>query len=207
MTAMKPVATTIELRGLEPDNLLAFLALVGLLRALEEEKPEWKARVHWLGQPPVAMLGLASSVSADEVVTAADAGIRKLGSAYAFDRTDLNYKLDEFRALAMESRQDIQRARLVTALASDGVKRRNGQTVEPTPLCAMFGQGHQHFLSRLANIAKRDHPANAHDLAKALFEPWRYEDATDSFRWDPIEDRRYAHQFGDPSKTKNQIGT
>lgn len=207
MTASQPAATTIELRGLEPDNLLAFLALLGLLRALETEEPDWRARVNWQGQPRVAMLGLASPVSAGEVVTAADAGIRELGRAYAFDKTDLNYTANEFRALAMASRQDGQRSRLVAALASDAVKRRKSERVEPTPLCAMFGQGHQHFLSRLTGMAKRDHPANALDLARALFEPWRYEDATDSFRWDPIEDRRYAHQFGDPSKSKNQIGT
>jgi hypothetical protein len=41
----------------------------------------------------------------------------------------------------------------------------------------------------------------------ALFKQWRYEDDTDGLRWDPIEDRRYAHQFGDPSEAKNQIGT
>jgi hypothetical protein len=29
----------------------------------------------------------------------------------------------------------------------------------------------------------------------------------DSFRWDPIEDRRYAYQYGDPSDDSNKIGT
>jgi hypothetical protein len=71
----------------------------------------------------------------------------------------------------------------------------------------MFGQGHQHFLGRLARLAARDDPSNIADLSKALFKPWRYEDHTDGSRWDPIEDRRYAHQFGNPSDGKNQIGT
>jgi hypothetical protein len=30
-----------RLQGLEPDNMLAFLALLGLLRALEQARPNW----------------------------------------------------------------------------------------------------------------------------------------------------------------------
>jgi hypothetical protein len=33
--------------GLEPDNLLAFLALLGRLRALETARPQWGARGYW----------------------------------------------------------------------------------------------------------------------------------------------------------------
>ncbi|MDN5872214.1 MAG: hypothetical protein L0H73_16040 [Nitrococcus sp.] len=41
-------ATTIHrLDGLEPDNLLAFLALLGLLRAVELVRPEWQPRAYW----------------------------------------------------------------------------------------------------------------------------------------------------------------
>jgi len=95
----------------------------------------------------------------------------------------------------------------LSALASDGATRRDGKSVEPTALCAMFGRGHQHFLSRLKSMATRTRSANVHDLGRTLFEPWRYDDDTDSFRWDPMEDRRYAHQFGDPSESRNKIGT
>jgi hypothetical protein len=49
--------------------------------------------------------------------------------------------------------------------------------------------------------------ATVADLERALFHAWRYEDFTEGFRWDPMEDRRYAHQFGDPSESKNKIGT
>ena len=56
-------------------------------------------------------------------------------------------------------------------------------------------------------MASRNQPSNAIELSRALFEPWRYEDDTEGFRWDPIEDRRYAHQFGDPSENRNKIGS
>ena len=37
-----------RLDGLEPNNLLAFLALLGLLRALEEVEPAWSPKVAWM---------------------------------------------------------------------------------------------------------------------------------------------------------------
>ncbi len=199
--------TTHRLPGLEPDNLLAFLALLGLLRALNDARPEWRARVAWLGTPLVTVLDLTSPAKNEDVVSAADAGIRGLGRTYAFEKADVTYTRSEFRVLAEAGRNDRERAQVISALASDGAVKRDGETVEATPLCAMFGQGHQHFLSRLGAIATRDDPANGFDLSRALFEPWRYDDDTDGFRWDPIEDRRYAHQFGDPSEGKNKIGT
>jgi hypothetical protein len=201
------VTTTLKLKGLEADNLLAFLALLGLLRALDAVKPQWHARAAWLGTPIVAELQVDDNSDADEIVAAIENGIRSLAQVYIFDRADITYEPDEFRRLAEEVRNDRRRAELIAALASDGAVKRDGETVEVTPLCAMFGQGHQHFLTRLAGSATRDHPANLVDLSDALFKQWRYEDDTDGLRWDPIEDRRYAHQFGDPSEARNKIGT
>jgi hypothetical protein len=46
--------TRFRLDGLEPDNLLAFLALLGLLRALDTRRPDWHSRAGWdLNQPPL----------------------------------------------------------------------------------------------------------------------------------------------------------
>ena len=36
-----------RLAGFEPDNLLAFLALLGLLRSLESARPTWRPRAAW----------------------------------------------------------------------------------------------------------------------------------------------------------------
>lgn len=227
---------TYALKGLEADNLLAFLALLGLLRALDTARPEWEARGVWHGMPPQAELRLVSGVDRDETIVQIDAGLRMLGEAYVsdgplFDRPNLKYAPNEFRELALRARSERNRARLVAALASDGATRGGGQDeVEPTPLCTMSGQGHQCFLSRLGAMLTPPDPLQANEsggpkrrkprrsakakgssplekLAEVLFEPWRYEDRTDSFRWDPIEDRRYAYQFGNPSESANKIGT
>ena len=54
-----------RLDGLEPGNLLAFLALLGLLRALEEAAPAWLPKVAWsVDEPPVRpVLSLSAPVS------------------------------------------------------------------------------------------------------------------------------------------------
>jgi hypothetical protein len=199
--------TNHELKGIEPDNLLGFLALLGLLRALDVARPKWCARVSWCSVPLTAVLQTASENSAAEMVGGADEGIRTLGTTYDFDRNDITYTADDYRTIAADVRSDRERARLLAAIASDGATKRDSKDVEPTALCAMFGQGHQHFLARLKSVAQRDDPSNQCDLSRALFEPWCYEDDTEGFRWDPIEDRRYAHQFGDPKKPGNKIGT
>lgn len=201
------ITTSLELRGLEPDNLLAFLALLGTLRSLETARLDWHPRLSWQGEPPLALLHVSFSARPDEIVGAVDQGVRRLGRAYVFNKKNITFTAEEFRECAESMKGDGERARLLAALGSDGVLKRGDDVVEATPLCAMLGQGHQDFLSRLAALATRDDPQNTRDLSRALFERWLYEDDTESFRWDPIEDRRYALQFGDPSENRNKIGT
>ena len=64
-------AAVIDLPGLEADNLLAFLALLGLLRSLESSRPEWRPRVSWKGPPWIARLHLTQAADEAEVAKAA----------------------------------------------------------------------------------------------------------------------------------------
>ena len=88
--------------------------------------------------------------------------------------------------------------------------------IEATPLCLLFGQGHQHFLDRLATIPRTDAPpprgrgknavtlSAAETLHETLFEPLDFrQDPTPAFRWDPAEDVRYALRADDPSGQKS----
>ena len=51
---MRELGRSLRLEGLEPDNLLAFLALLGLLRALEASRPTWQPRAAWdVDNPPL----------------------------------------------------------------------------------------------------------------------------------------------------------
>ena len=202
------MATECELVGLEPDNLLAFLALLGLLRALETAQPEWRPRAEWRGSPPSAFLRVRNEVTYDQIVARADTGTKQIGRSYsaALDNKDnLKFTADEFRQLAEKNQANRSKSQIVCSLASDGAIRKNSKEVEPTAFCVMFGSGRQCFLDRLRSVPCE---GSKDDIRSALFEPWTYEDGTpNSFRWDPIEDRRYALQYGDPTEGKNKIGT
>jgi hypothetical protein len=66
--------TELPLPGLESDNLLAFLALLGLLRLLEVARPEWRPRIAWRGTPIVAVLACRSGELQDVDVASAALG-------------------------------------------------------------------------------------------------------------------------------------
>src|SRR5215471_14762505 len=98
-----------RLEGLEPDNLLAFLALLGLLRAIEAARLDWRPRVAWdVEQPPLRpVLVLAEAATCEEISEAAAEGANRLADLYEFPaedaeiatQKDLNYSAGYARAL------------------------------------------------------------------------------------------------------------
>jgi hypothetical protein len=224
---MSDSMTEHRLDGLEPDNLLAFLALLGLLRALEEARPAWRPRVRWsIDEPPLRpVLRLREPIDQDTICAAATEGLAEFAKAHAFDgKADLNHSVQEARSFLSSSRNsEMHLADLAAALASDAaVKVAQGKLqdqIEATPLCLLFGQGHQHFLERLAIVPNTPAPpprgrgkssqsiSAEQTIREALFASWTRQDPTPSFRWDPLEDVRYALMFGDPSYSGNKEGT
>lgn len=217
-----------RLDGLEPDNLLAFLALLGLLRALNQADVTPHPRISWtIDEPPLRpQLHLFQSLTIEALSERIVLGIDALAQNHDFGgRKDLKYDADDSRALlkdvAMNSLVLAQaRAALVAALMSDAaLKDGKDQVVDPTPLCLLFGQGHQHFLERLVQVPKLLKPPprgrgrsavqiSAQDcIAEALFHSWQRSDPTQSFRWDPNEDVRYAMMAGDPTDSAYKSGT
>jgi hypothetical protein len=217
-----------RLEGLEPDNLLAFLALLGLLRALEaadEDAPP--PRACWdLASPPLRpLLSLPVPVGRDALLERAASGIARLAAAHDFaGRQDLNFSADECTRMLGEAARDDSvdrrvRSSLLAALMSDAAIKDKDAIIEPTPLCLLFGQGHQHFLERLAGVPREPAPPprgrgrkavaiSAEEcLGEALFQPWHRSDPTPSFRWDPEEDVRYALMAGDPTDAAYKTGT
>ena len=200
-----------RLDGLEPDNLLAFMALLGLLRVLEESRPEWFPRVSWtVEEPPLRpRVQVREAVDEPGVVEAVAEGLDALVEKYDFgDLKNLKLSPEEARHHLQRAAEAVDRnpygSDLWAALVSDAAVRRDGKTAEPSPLCLMFGQGHQYFLERLASVPREKRPpdrgkgrgklaiSETESLREALFVPWRRPDATKSFRWDPHENVRYA---------------
>lgn len=217
-----------RLDGLEPDNLLAFLSLLGLLRTLEADdqqhadEEKLRARTAWdVDRPPLRpILVLARDVDREEVLERAAGGLEALAAAYDFEgRKKLDHSRAECRELLTHqaraaNRYTRQHVDLLAALMSDAaIKDGKEQSVDPTPLCLLFGGGQQYFLQRLTDVPRGSgsDTANGPDvecLREALFEPWRRDDPlTSSFRWDPKEDVRYALRAGDPTDSTYKAGT
>ena len=218
--------TTHRLEGLEPDNLLAFMALLGLLRTLEEARPKWHPRVSWtVDEPPLRpALRVPQGVGLDAIVQAAAEGLDLLAQCHEFDgRVDLTLPPEDaatkLRETTKSADQDRYIADLWAALVSDVAISRDGKKVEPTALCLMFGQGHQHFLERLKSVPQQKTPpergkgrskitvSETDCLHEALFASWKRPDATHSFRWDPHEDVRYALRAHNPTDSKTKETT
>ena len=213
-----------RLDGLHPDNLLAFMALLGLLRCLEEAEPSWLPRVAWtVDAPPVRpLLCLARAAARDEIVAAAAAGLNRLAERHDFAPLK-NLRLPQEAAaekLRAAAEGDRYTASLWAALVSDAAVRERNKTTEaePTPFCLMFGQGHQYFLERLSAVPRQRMPdrgprrsplyvSEAECLSDALFSTWARPDANPSFRWDPHEDVRYAHRATDPTDQRTKVRT
>jgi hypothetical protein len=226
-----------RLVGLEPDNLLAFLALLGLIRTLEctdlrsEPNLRFHPRAYWdLDTSPLRpVLCVARSVTREEITAASSDGLLLLVSAISVgNRKDLNYPRSEVRvmleqaadAATLSNRDTVD---LLACLMSDAAvkpdKKSTDSAIDPTPLCLLFGQGHQHFLERLDKVPADPAPpprgrnraaivlTAAECIAEALFEPWHRNDPTWSFRWDPEEDVRYALMAGNPTDPTYKGGT
>ena len=216
---------THRLDGLEPDNLLAFLALLGLLRALEEARPDWFARVAWTIEdiPLRPVLRVPESVDKSAVTAAIAEGLGVLAQHHEFGgRKDLKLSPEEARSLQRASASADRHeyaAEFWAALVSDAAETRDGSEAEPTPLCLMFGQGHQHFLARLASVLQQAAPpdrgkgrnkiriSEEECLRETLFARWDRLDSTMSFRWDHREDVRYALRAHNPTDRRTKETT
>jgi len=202
----------LRMPGIEVDNLLAQLASWGLLRALEKARPAWLPRLSWEGPPWCALLHVAEAVSEAEVARAASEGILAIASRFDVrSHRNVSFDQDTYLQYLDQVRNDEEALQLAAAMTAEHPRRPDG-SLRPSPFVLMFGQGHQHFLDRLVQVPVGDLPRRLQKrrpvpdlndpikITEALFAPWRRQDETDAFRWDPREDQRYALRFDDPSE-------
>lgn len=195
-----------DLRGIEVDNLLGVLALLGTLRALERARADWRPRVSWSGPPWVARLHVAAHTNEHEVSSFVCQGLTSLAEELDVDgRANVDFEPAELRTYLRRIRIAPGAAGVASAIAAEHPRKRDGG-LYAGPLVMMFGQGHQNFLERLVAVATGNLKGFARKelnapakILDALVRRWRRGDPTPSFRWDPEEDQRYALRFGDPS--------
>ncbi len=190
----------VEMRGFDGHNLLAFLALLGLLTALGRSRPEWNPRASWAGVTP--HLHISTEANQEQIVREVLKGISEIGGLMKFSPLK-NLKLthEEFSKL-----QERISPEIMVALGSDGAADDTGKVLYP-PLCTMLGSGKQNFLERLENATCVDYDEgdkNIEKIKNVLFEKWEYKDKESkiTFRWDPKEYRPHAYRAKNPSIEK-----
>lgn len=210
-----------RLDGLEPDNLLAFLALLGLLRALEMTRPEWRPRAYWEVEkaPLRPVLTTREPTTAENISEAAVEGLlifRKALWPFSWPRT----KQGSAKKTALFSDQCRQRAvsrRCVSMLAACGpngekrpiwelrcdliavsggsrADRKKGDVYDVSPMKLPSGQ--MTFIGAQFDAISACKVA---DIRNSLFQTWTYRHKGNSLRLSPEEAQRYAYRASDPA--------
>ena len=200
--------------GLDGANPLAFLAALGALRGLTLAWPgrrvclswtlldAWRPRLRVDGSPP----------SEDETLNGLERFMEMRPGHEALKIADnLPIAADAFRAHALAAAEVAftcpekrARADFIAAFACDAVQSpdRKGQ-VQETALRTL-GAGQTQFLRPMRDLAKL---ATRDNIRRCLFAPWTREDSRLSLRWDPEDDRRYAHRWRDPTASGEEPKT
>lgn len=212
----KETMSTLVLPGLDGSNPLAFLTALGTLRTLTLMNPgdvvrlgwrmesgAWRPFIEsdqislskadlceqmadWLSDPP--QLPLFESIG-NNLTLSPEAFASLARSAVANGTADPN---------ALASQADLA---FLTAFGSDATHQphsKDRSQMQDTALRTMSGAGHQHFIEFMRHIIAN---TDSSQLRSTLFECWRYEDEGRgaNLRWDPIDDRRYAMRWKNPS--------
>jgi len=208
------------LHGLEPDNLMAFLALLGLLRALDCARPDWHSRAAWsVDAPPLRpVLHIPTGAEQSEICAAAAEGARTLLAAVDLgDRKDVKLTAGEARIVLRQASETASygpaarfAADLLIALGSD-CGREDGEEASSSQLCFPAGGGRTNFIRSLRAIIAAEAPTQRggssrnlgtadQAIERALFQNWERQDRPPGLRWDPAEARLHAHQWTAPTK-------
>lgn len=115
---------------------------------------------------------------------------------------------EEMRVMATSAVGDSDAANrfvvdLISAFGSESSVVKNG-FIEYTPFCFVTGSGQQFFLETIQKLMSC---VSIQHIHKTLFATWAYDDLRFSLRWDPVDDRRYALMWGDPTAQGNEART
>lgn len=130
--------------------------------------------------------------------------LRALADAVPLPELALGKRIDctdeEYRQFAAGSLDAANHSRrdavdMLAGFGTDAARKKNSESIEPTPFCFISGGGHQDFLDTVRQLIDR---VSVDRIREALFRPWSYRDERLSMRWDPVEDRRYALLDTDP---------
>lgn len=121
----------------------------------------------------------------------------------------LNASGEEFReaslqALGEANLRDREVVDFFASFGSDACILKDNVSVQATPFCFITGSGHQYFLDTVRQLTAS---LDASRIEHALSQTSLTNDEKLSMRWDPLEDRRYALMWNDPTASGNTAKT
>jgi hypothetical protein len=219
--------TEMILTALEAGNPLAYLAALGTLRIAALAWPKHHSRLSWrkIEGRWRPCIDSDKDINIDEWVAGLYVVLTKKDQHRAFQiaeglktadqrsadvdlRTLQCFKFREIVLGAQNTAMSDNRsyADFLAAFGSEVVesldkKGKKTGMIDNTAI-RLSGAGQQHFLGSMLEIARE---TTLENLYESLFKAWNYSDPGPSLRWDPVDDRRYALRWkqpsGDPVKT------
>lgn len=212
-------ASILSLNGLDGSNPLAFLTALGLLRTVEAVFPQHSSKLGWQNtegawRPFLELEGidLEKEAFCDSLAGHLEATLQ----LKMLDELGDNLTLSpcRFRAISLrhlkeaclgnpESHVALQYLACFGTDATHQPHSKDRTQMQDTALRTMSGAGHQHFIKFMRDIIAE---TSAYQIYATLFESWRYADNGRgmNLRWDPIDDRRYAMRWKNPSSDAAQ---
>lgn len=192
-----------NLNGLDGSNPLGFLAALGALKAASDAIPAGQWRMKWRQHhgPWTPTLEGITSLDENQLVDKLAEHLKTADTQALSISKNLNLSPDQFRDIARQAQASARpehrrHADFIAAFGNETATDPKGQQIQDTALRTMSGAGHQHFLESMLKTATG---ATADQLRRSMFQPWQRQDKGLGLRWDPIEDRRYALRWDDPS--------
>ncbi len=208
--------STLKLKGIDGSNPLGFLAALGTHRALALAFPGATIEMNWqvhegAWRPSLVTKGI--DLTSDSLCSNLAQWLGEPPQLPLFESEELGDNLtiapQTFRFLALKYLRDAEAGdananaalEFLAAFGTDAAHQphsKDRKLMQDTALRTMSGAGHQHFIKFMRAIIEN---TTAEHLRRTLFERWTYDDEGRglNLRWDPIDDRRYAMRWKNPS--------
>lgn len=151
-----------------------------LRSALREGRESWLAALRECVPSPELALGKHPNATASEFASAASTEVHQVKKC---TRTTID---------------------LFAAFGSDACLEQRSRRIQVTPFCFVTGSGHQYFLDTARQLYEQ---VDAARIKAALVGQRETHDEKLSMRWDPVEDRRHALMWRDPTASNNKAKT
>lgn len=201
----------IVLTGIDGSNPLGFMTALGAFRTLVGVPENTRARMYWsyrgaVWQPVLQHLG----VDREKLTANLLEGLREVSTdPFEIDKK-LPFSAEKFskaigEALSKKASEAVRLLSLFAAFGSEAITDNEGAFLDTDFRMVRSGdnngQGMLHYALQIRDATTKD------SIDRALFDIWDYRDMGSSFRWDPLEDQRYALRADNPnSERASRVG-